>query len=226
MFLEMHNEAVQQINVLIADDDKAIADILKDLIADEGRIVDVYHNGLDAVDGIQKKSYDLMLVDMVMPGVGGLEVLKCAKKTNPEVVVIIITGYATLETAITAIKEGAYDYIRKPCKLEEIKIAVENAIDKILVNRENRALLKKLQDAYQELMVLNQEKGEGVEKATFNFFPSHMPSLKYLYNHTSPSDDYVEKLQVLSALKEKGALTEKEFKEFKCHLIEKISLKG
>jgi len=222
----MHIESVQQINVLIVDDDEDIADILKDLISDEGRIVDVCHNGLDAIEGIQKKSYDLMLVDMIMPGTGGLEVLKCAKKSNPEVVVIIITGYASLETAITAIKEGAYDYIRKPCKLEEIKIAVENAIDKILVNWENRSLLIKLQDAYQELTVLSKGKDEGAEKATFNFFPSHMPSLKYLYNHTSPSDDYVDKLQVLSSLKEKGALTEKEFKEFKCHLIEKIDLKG
>jgi len=121
-----------QTNILIIDDDKTIADILKDLLSETERrnAVDVCYDGLAAVENLQKNVYDLVIVDLVMPRIGGLDVLKYAKKINPDVIVIIITGYASLETAIMAIKEGAYDYIRKPCKLEEIKIAVENAIDK------------------------------------------------------------------------------------------------
>ena len=177
----MHEEIGLQIKILIVDDDKIIADILKDLITGKERSVDVCHDGLAAIERIQKNFYDLIIVDLVMPRVGGLDVLKYARKINPDVIVIIITGYASLETAIMAIKEGAYDYIRKPCKLDEIKIVVENAIDKISLNRENRELLKKLQDAYHELMVLKKDKNDEREIlteegkiASINFFSSNI----------------------------------------------------
>jgi DNA-binding NtrC family response regulator len=215
-----------QINILIVDDDKAIADILKDLLSERRHAVDVCYDGLAAVESIQKNFYDLIIVDLVMPRIGGLDVLKYAKKINPNVIVIIITGYASLETAIMAIKEGAYDYIRKPCKLEEIKIAVENAIDKIRLYRENKGLLKKLQNAYHELMVLKKEKNEDQKTANINFFSSNIPSLHYLYNTRSPTNNHIDKLQALSSLKENGLVTESEFKTFKRHLLKMISLKG
>jgi len=221
----MHEDIGAQIKILIVDDDKTIADILKDLISDTGRSVDVYYDGLAAVESIQNNFYDLIIVDLVMPRVGGLDILKYAKKINPDVIVIIITGYASLETAIMAIKEGAYDYIRKPCKLEEIKIAVENAIDRIKLNRENRELLKKLQDAYHELMVLKKDKDKDEKIEGIKFFSSNLPNLHYLYHNNSPSNSHIEKLQALSSLKEKGMLTEGEFKAFKSHLLNMISLK-
>jgi len=219
----MHKEIGLQTKILIVDDDKIIADILKDLLSDRERSVDVCYDGLASVECIQKNFYDLIIVDLVMPRVGGLDVLNYAKKINPDVIVIIITGYASIETAIMAIKEGAYDYIRKPCKLEEIKIVVENAVDKIKLNRENRELLKKLQDAYHELMLLKEEKDEGKRIASINFFSSNMPSLHYLYDNDSPPNNYVDKLQALSSLKENGMLTESEFKVFKGHLLKMVS---
>ncbi len=221
-----------QIKVLIVDDDKIIADILFDLIADTQRSVDVCHDGLAAIECIQKRSYDLIMVDLVMPKVGGLDILRYVKKANPDSIVIILTGYASLETAITAIREGAYDYIRKPCKLEEIKIVIDNAVDRIKLNRENRELLARLQDAYRELMDLKHENDEesyssGDEKTeNVNFFPSGPPNLHYLYNTDSPSSSYVDKLQALSGLKDKGMLTENEFNEFKKHLLKMIGLNG
>jgi DNA-binding NtrC family response regulator len=215
-----------QINILIVDDDRTIADILKDLLLETRQRVDVCYDGLAAVESIQKNVYDLIIVDLVMPRIGGLDVLKYAKKINSDVVVIIITGYASLETAIMAIKEGAYDYIRKPCKLEEIKIAVENAIEKIRLNRENKRLLKKLQDAYHELMVLKKERNEDQKTANINFFSSNIPSLHYLYNTGSPTNNHIDKLQALSSLKENGLVTESEFKTFKRHLLNMINLKG
>ncbi|MBW1707314.1 MAG: response regulator [Deltaproteobacteria bacterium] len=221
-----------QIKILIVDDDKVIADILFDLIADEQRSVDVCYDGLAAIECIQKTSYDLIIVDLVMPKVGGLEILKYVKKTNPDSIVIILTGYASLETAIMAIREGAYDYIRKPCKLEEIKIVIDNAIDKIRLNRENRELLAKLQDAYRELMVSKKDGDEKTflvvdeKKENINFFSPSPPNLHYLYNTDSPSNNYVDKLQALISLKDNGMLTENEFKEFKGHLLKMISLNG
>ena len=213
----------QQVNILIVDDEKDVADILKDCISDEERSIDVCYDGLDGIDHIQRNSYDLVIVDLVMPKVGGLDVLKYAKIANPDVLVIIITGYASLETAIMAVREGAYDYIRKPCKLEEIKIVVDNAIDKIKLFRENKGLLKEIKDAYNELMLLKNEKKADKKISSINFFSSNMPSLHYLYNNNSAPNSTIDKLQALSSLKERGGLTESEYKTFKHNLLKMIN---
>jgi YesN/AraC family two-component response regulator len=215
------------IRILIVDDDKVVADVLRDLISENGeRTVDVCYDGLSAIETIQENLYDLLVVDLIMPRVGGLDLLKYAKKVNPDTIVVIITGYASLETAIMAIKEGAYDYIRKPCNLEEIRIVVKNAIERITLHRENKDLVKKLQDAYHELMVLKEKKPEDTEAGNINLFSPNVPSLHYLYNPDYPPDNYVEKLQALSSLKENGVLTDSEFKAFKKHLVGMISPRG
>ena len=213
----------QQVNILIVDDEKDVADILKDCISDEERSIDVCYDGLDGIDHIQRNSYALVIVDLVMPKVGGLDVLKYAKIANPDVLVIIITGYASLETAIMAVREGAYDYIRKPCKLEEIKIVVDNAIDKIKLFRENKELLKEIKDAYHELMLLKNEKKADKKISSINFFSSNMPSLHYLYNNNSAPNSTIDKLQTLTSLKERGGLTESEYKTFKHNLLKMIN---
>ena len=210
-----------RVKILIVDDDKSIAEVLEGLVSNEGRTVHVCHDGMAALERIEKDQYDLILVDLIMPKLGGLDILKYAKKINPETIVVILTGYASLETAITAIREGAYDYINKPCKLEEIEIVVENAIEKIKLNRENRALLQKLQDAYHELIELKKEKGE--EKiSSINFFSSNMPNLHSEYRNNPPPDSFIDQLEALSTLKENGTLTDKEFKVFKQHLLDKM----
>jgi CheY-like chemotaxis protein len=217
----MYEEAKRPIRILIVDDDETIADILKDYLSNETRSVDVCYDGLVGIEKLQKKLYDLLITDLIIPEIDGLELLKYAKTTHPDIVVILITGYASLETAIRAIKEGAYDYIRKPFKLAEIKIAVENALDKIKLNRENGVLVSKLQDAYHELMVLKQERGGDGKIASINFFSSNMPGLHYLY-HKNTSPNYSDKLQAISSLKEDGVLTESEFKTFKNYLLNRL----
>ena len=218
----MVEETSPKISILIIDDDQSIAEVLEELITNKERTVHVCHDGLAAHERLGKNHYDLILVDLIMPKMGGLDILKYAKKINPEVMVIILTGHASLETAITAIREGAYDYIRKPCKLEEITIVVENAIEKIKLNRENRALLKKLQDAYHELMELKKERGEEEKISSINFFSSNIPNLHTSYKSNTSPAGYIDKLQTLSSLKENGTLTEDEFKILKKHLLKGI----
>lgn len=218
----MPQKISQQIKILVVDDEKAVADILKDVLADKARSVDVCYDGVSGIKCIQENLYDLIIVDLMMPRIGGLDLLKYAKNTNPEALVIIITGYASLETAIMAIKEGAYDYIRKPCKLEEIRIIVDNAVEKIKLYRENKILLNKLQDAYHELMRLKKENKADKKITSINFFSSNMPSLHYLYSNRSLPDNTIDKLQALSSLKESGNLTEREFKAFKQNLLKMI----
>jgi CheY-like chemotaxis protein len=211
----------QPINILIADDDKVIADIFKDLLTSENRSVETCHDGRSAVEMLQQGNVDLLMADLVMPEMGGLEVLKHAKKINPDIIVIIVTGYASLETAVAAIKEGAYDYIIKPCKLDEIRIVINRAIEKIRLHKENRELLKKLQDAYRDLVALDMNKPPNSSKG-HDFVSSNLAGLHHLYDN--PDQDCVDKLQVLSNLKDTGAITEFEFKEFKLHYLKTIAM--
>ena len=226
----MHEEIGTEtpVRILIADDDKAIGDILHDLISEDGRRVDICQNGAEAIERLKEESYDLIIVDLVMPEANGMEVLTFAKKMNPDVIVIILTGHASLETAIAAIREGAYDYIRKPCKLDEIKLSVDHALEKIRLNRENRELLKKLEIAYEklhELMIRKEKKGEDVDKmGNINFYSSSHPNLHYLYTEKSSPKSTIEQLQTLTSLKERGTLTDREFNAFKRHLLTTISM--
>ena len=211
----------QPINILIADDDKVIADIFKDLLSNDERRVETCHDGRSAVERLQERDIDLLMADLVMPEMGGLEVLKHAKKINPDIIVIIVTGYASLETAVAAIKEGAYDYIIKPCKLDEIRIVIDRAIEKIKLYKENRDLLAKLQDAYRDLMALDMHKADNRTKG-HDFVSSNLAGLHHLYDN--PDQDCIEKLQMLSNLKANGAITEYEFKEIKHHYLKTITM--
>lgn len=214
------------IRILIVDDDKVIADILKDLAStpEQERSVLVCYDGSEAIDMLRNSFFDLIITDLKMPNTGGMEVLRFAKKMNPAVLVIIVTGYASLETAVIAIKEGAYDYIMKPCKLDEIKIVVNRATDTIKLNRENKELLRKLQEACHELMAINKLRDKTEKSASLNIFPSSTVGIHHLYSNTMP-DNYVDNLHALASLKEKGMLTESEFKSFKKHYLNLLDSK-
>ena len=175
-----------------------------------------------ALAWLQKgERFDLAILDMVMPEMGGLEVLKHAKKINPDIIVIIVTGYASLETAVAAIKEGAYDYIIKPCKLDEIRIVIDRAIEKIKLYKENRELLEKLQNAYRDLMALDINKAS-IKSKGHDFVSSNLAGLHHLYDN--PDQDCIDKLQMLSNLKDTGAITGYEFKEFKRHYLKTMAM--
>ena len=106
------------IKAMVADDDQTHREIFADLMKESGMEVDVVEDGAKAVDLIEADTYDLILTDLMMPGKDGIEVLRVARMKNEDTLVIIITGFGTLETAIEAIRNGAHDYITKPFKLE------------------------------------------------------------------------------------------------------------
>jgi FixJ family two-component response regulator len=218
----MIEQGKDPVSILIVDDDAAIADILKDIVSHEERDVRVCYDGLSAVESLQTVPYDLLILDLVIPGVEGLEVFKVAKKVNPDVLVIIITGYATLETAIAAIKEGAYDFIQKPFKLDGFKIAIDNAVEKVKLNKENRELLRKLQSACEELAALKERKCPTGKIASINFLSSSMPSLHYLYGENGDRKTILGKLDALITMRERGLLSDQEFRVMKGHLLKSM----
>jgi len=215
------------IQSLIVDDDRSIGEILKELVSRSGVSVEAFGDGQDAIEFIKRQPVDIVITDLMMPKVGGLEILHFAKNTNPDSVVIIITGYASLETAIEAVREGAYDYIKKPFKLQEVEIAFNNAVERIELVRRNRELLLELKDAYDQLVTLkkvgnkvkDEDEPESHKIAYLNFFSNALPSLEFLHKARKEQQGLFERLENISQLKKDGLLTEAEFKKLKRHVI-------
>ncbi len=222
----------QSIRSVIVDDDKTIGEILKELVSRESTSVDVFSDGFKAIEFVKRQPVDIVITDLIMPGIGGLEVLRQAKITNPDVIVIIITGHASLETAMEAVREGAYDYIKKPFKLEEMGITFNNAMERVKLVRENKQLLQALKDAHDQLGVIKKEENTSNQKdgpcprkiSHLNFFSTNLPSLAFLEGPKINERNFLEELKNISGLKKEGLLTEREFKAVKAHLIKAMEI--
>jgi two-component system, NtrC family, response regulator AtoC len=110
--------------VLVADDDAVARDLLVEVLSREGYHVLSAADGNEAIKASQSAVIDLALIDLRMPGLDGLELLHRLTRTVPDVVVIILTAFATMDTTIATIRAGAYDYLSKPFRMEEIKLVV------------------------------------------------------------------------------------------------------
>jgi len=143
--------AEESLSILVAEDDVTLGQALTAFLRENGHQVDFAQDGRQALAFISQKNYALVITDLVMPGADGLEVLKSARQRNPATLVVIMTGYASTDSAIQAIREGAYDYLRKPFNLQEINIAVANAARLLRLHRENQQLLRKLNSLTTEL---------------------------------------------------------------------------
>ncbi|MBK9326303.1 MAG: sigma-54-dependent Fis family transcriptional regulator [Hydrogenophilales bacterium] len=134
--------------LLLVDDEKIALRNLEHVLAKEGHQVTATQSGSHALDLLDSQPFDLVLTDMKMDKVDGMQLLRRCKAQHPDVEVIMITGFATLESAVAAMKEGAFHYIAKPFRLDEVRQTVAEALEKIRLKRENRALREQL-DAYQ-----------------------------------------------------------------------------
>lgn len=133
-----------QSNILIVDDELFFRKLYRDLLLEEGYRVDVCDNGDDAITLLQQRQIDLVLTDMVMPGRSGLEVLRAARVLPNPPDVILVTGHASLESAIDALKNGARDYLIKPFNPEELKHLVRNCLDQRKLLTENNHLHRQI----------------------------------------------------------------------------------
>jgi two-component system response regulator PilR (NtrC family) len=130
--------------ILIVDDELSMRDFLAIMLKKEGHEIVAAKNGDAALKAIQAEIFDLVITDVKMPGISGIEVLKTVKEISPETVVIMITAFATAETAVEAMKLGAYDYIIKPFKIDELKLVVNNSLEKRSLRKENILLKREI----------------------------------------------------------------------------------
>lgn len=138
--------------VLVVDDEPGVRDLLRTFCLREGYEVTVTADGAEAIAALDGAAFDLCILDLVMPGTPGIEVLRHAKTVRPECEVIILTGYADLASAIEALRLGAYDYLQKPMEdLDHLGVVLSRALERQQLARHNRALVEQLLAANTEI---------------------------------------------------------------------------
>ncbi len=138
--------------ILVVDDEPSMQEFLEILLRREGYDVTAVGDVDAALLALESDDYELVITDIQMPGRTGLDLLRAAREVSPETLVVVITAFATTETAIAAMKEGAYDYLTKPFQVDEIKLVVEKALEKKLLASENRRLRKELRTRSRNLV--------------------------------------------------------------------------
>jgi len=139
--------AGNQTSILVVDDELSMRELLEYMLEKKGYRVICAANGKEALSRIEKDRYDLMLCDIRLGDMTGLEVLKASKKKNPHVTVIMISAFATTETAVEAMNQGAFDYVPKPFQNEELLQAIANALERKTLEREKRVIEDELKSS-------------------------------------------------------------------------------
>src|SRR5262245_56602950 len=131
-------------DILVVDDERVIREILSDFLSLEGYVVRTVEDGVEALKELQRRSYNLVISDLKMPNMGGLELIEKITALQIPVLTVIMTGFGTVETAIEAMKQGAYDYILKTFKVEEVVHIVQRGLDRQRLQAENIRLREAL----------------------------------------------------------------------------------
>ena len=131
-------------NILVIDDERGIRNTLKDILEYEKHTVETAEDGLVALEILEKKEFDLILCDVKMPKMDGLELIEKIFEKTGEVQIVMISGHGNIETAVEAIKKGAFDFIEKPLDLNRLLITVKNALDKTHLITNTKVLKRKL----------------------------------------------------------------------------------
>jgi DNA-binding NtrC family response regulator len=148
-----------EFKILVAEDDAMVRDVIVKFLTDEGYSVIVANDGATAIKYLRLEDIKLVLTDLRMPGADGMEVLRTALKINPKIAVVLITAYGTLDTALEAMKEGAYDYIVKPFVMQQLLLVVRNAFNLANLIEENEELSRQLRETYKTLEALRTVEG-------------------------------------------------------------------
>jgi DNA-binding NtrC family response regulator len=138
----------KSVNIMVVDDEEIVRDSLGAWLEEDGYHVESVESGRKALELLPSKEWDLMLVDLKMPGMDGIQLMDEVRKTHPDMLVIIMTAYATVDTAVKAMKKGAYDYFVKPFNPDDISLTIRKIVDHHKLVQENLFLRKELKKQY------------------------------------------------------------------------------
>jgi DNA-binding NtrC family response regulator len=137
----------ESLDVLIVDDEADTREVLSEFCRAQGLSVATAHDGRAAIAAIQRApaQFCVVITDLHLPGADGFEVLRAAREANPSAYVVMITGYASLDSAVRAVREGAYDYLAKPFALGQLEVVLRRIRDRMALERENRELSRQVE---------------------------------------------------------------------------------
>jgi DNA-binding response OmpR family regulator len=217
------SSTIPSLKILVAEDDPNLGEALVGFLREKNHAVDLARDGGEALRLLSRKPYALVLTDLVMPEADGLTVLRAARQQDPATLVVIMTGHASLESAVQATREGAYDYLRKPFNLQELDVAVANAARLLHLKEENGRLLTKLNELTAKLEALKEDQkfpenlpptgGQARGPQPLSSFPWLFP-LPWETEHHHQVD-----LDRLLGLYKENLLTEREFQILKQRLL-------
>ena len=145
-------------SILVVEDEEKMRELLQKILSTEGYVVQTTSNGSAALSMIEENPFDIVLTDVKMPGLGGIELLKAIKGISPETYVIIMTAFGTIDSAVEAMKQGAYDYISKPFKMDEIRILLKKILDEKALRHEVDTLRREVKRRYQYSNIIGKSK--------------------------------------------------------------------
>jgi DNA-binding NtrC family response regulator len=145
--------------LLIVDDEKVAVRNLEHVMTKEGYEVVATQSGANALAHLERQDFDVVLTDLRMDKVDGMQILAKCREAHPDTEVVLITGYATLESAVDAMKHGAFYYIAKPFRLDEVRKVVAEAIEKVMLRSENRALREQVESFQGKVKIITQDAG-------------------------------------------------------------------
>jgi CheY-like chemotaxis protein len=226
--MEKHETVVR---VLVADDDEVFLEILAETVEQAHAVVDLAPDGLAALEQLSAGDFDILITDLNMPRMDGLTLLRQVRTFYPHILCILITGFGSLESAIQALRLGAYDYIQKPFMMEQVGVTIRNAVDRVKAYKERAGLLLEIETLQRKVCSL-----EGMQfGGGSNYDPPGTPlggPLQADLSRYRP-DAFLEKpmgnpnraiaaLESLKGLKRDGIISDSELDRLKKLIVSKI----
>ncbi|MHC1726656.1 MAG: response regulator [Syntrophobacteraceae bacterium] len=227
----MSSQSEAAIRVLVADDDEIFLEILAETVEEAGAEVELAPDGMAALEQLSSCEFDILISDLNMPRMDGLTLLRQVRTLYPHVLSILITGFGSLESAIEALRLGAYDYIQKPFMVEQVAVTIRNAIDRVKSFKERTVLLQKIETLHKKLCWLEGKRypdnevydssGNLVSRPLTMEIPSFR-SDTFLERPQGSPNRAITALESLKGLKREGVITESELERLKRVIIRRI----
>lgn len=227
----MGEKAEAAVRVLVADDDEIFLEILAETVEETGASVELAEDGLVALEKLSAGEFDILISDLNMPRMDGLTLLRQVRTLYPHILSILITGFGSLESAIQALRLGAYDYIQKPFMVEQVAVTVRNAVDRVKTYKEKATLLREIEDLHRRIYSLEGKRYSecGVYDRAGNLLTgpllANLPGFRpeaFLEKPQGNPNRAIASLEALKGLKRDGIISDTELRKLKQLIIKKI----
>lgn len=215
----------------MADDDEVFLEILAETVEETGAAVELATDGLSALEKLSVDNFDILISDLNMPRMDGLTLLRQVRTVYPHILSILITGFGSLESAIQALRLGAYDYIQKPFMVEQVAVTIRNAVDRVKTYKEKAALIREIEELHRKVYALEGKRytvckvfdssGNLMSGPLLADLPGFRPDA-FLEKPQGNPNRAIVSLEALKGLRREGIISDSELNRLKKLIINKI----